>query len=211
MSMYPTWLTHRQIDDDEHLGAAFVRDDWPPPDPIELVDPDARWPERFALRAAEISDALGDVLRRIEHVGSTSVPGLPAKPIIDIDVHVDDSGDEASYVPPLERLGYLLVIREPWWNRHRMLITPDRSANVHVFPADAPEPLRHLLFRDWLRGHPADRDLYAAAKRALAASTAATPQEYNLAKNDVIDDIYERIFAVPPSSHPAWPTSPSAK
>lgn len=205
---YPAELTRRHVDGDDVGRTPFVRDDWPPTTPIEIVEPDPAWPARFEQLRGRLAGALGDVARRIEHVGSTSVPGLPAKPIIDVDVHVQDTEAEEAYVPALERMGATLVIREPWWNGHRMLITPGGAANVHVFPADAPEPLRHLLFRDWLRTHPADRELYARAKRDLAVSTAESPVDYNLAKNEVIDDIYGRVFAVEPASHPAWPDGP---
>lgn len=158
-----------------------------------------------------MSAVLGGVAQRVEHVGSTSAPGLPAKPIIDIDVWVDDTEDEGRYVPALERLGYVLVLREPWWNGHRMLThAVDPPINLHVFPATAPEPLRHLLFRDWLRTHHGDRQLYADTKRCLAVSTSEHPGDYNLAKNQVIDDIYTRIFSVPPTEHPAWPPTASA-
>lgn len=84
-------------------------------------------------------------------------------------------------------------------------VGPDDGINLHVFPVGAPETLRHLLFRDWLRSHPDDRDLYAATKRDLAESTAASPEDYSLAKNTVIDAVYERIFSAPPSAHPSWP------
>jgi GrpB-like predicted nucleotidyltransferase (UPF0157 family) len=93
------------------------------------------------------------------------------------------------------RSGYRLVLREPWWYGHRMLVSPAADVNLHVWPRDAPEPIRHRLFRDWLRSHPQDRDLYATAKQRLARDTADRPDHYSLAKNDVIDDIYTRIFA----------------
>lgn len=126
------------------------------------------------------------------------MPGLAAKPIIDIDLLVEDTTDESRYVPALETLGYRLVLREPWWHGHRMLVSTAEDVNLHVWPQDAPEPVRHRLFRDWLRSHPEDRELYATTKRRLARNTADRPGDYNLAKNDVIDAIYARIFATPP-------------
>ncbi|MDY0910788.1 GrpB family protein [Microbacterium sp. CFBP9034] len=174
-------------------------------DPILVVEPDPAWPDIYRREADRVVAVLGDEVIQIEHVGSTSVPGLPAKPIIDIDLQVHDSEAEQTYVPALEQAGYTHVLREPWWNGHRMLVSEDGQINPHVFPAGAPEPLRHLLFRDWLRAHPDDRELYGATKRALAASTVDDPDSYNLAKNDVIDEIYSRIFSVPPDAHPAWP------
>lgn len=203
---YPKALTERQIGRPDE---GWIGDAKPPSDPIRLSDPNPAWPAWFAREAARINGALGQTARRVEHVGSTSVPGLPAKPIIDIDVWVSDSDREDEYVPALNEIGYTLVLREPWWNGHRMLIpahieTCSTRVNLHVFPVNAPEPLRHLLFRDWLRIHDDDRDLYAAAKRRLADATADDPGRYNLAKNEVIDDIYTRIFALPPTAHPAW-------
>lgn len=205
MSFYPPEITERHVGNPEQQLAGWVGGATPPSQPIVIVDPDPAWPSWFAGEAARVIDVLGDVAIRIEHVGSTAVAGLPAKPIIDIDLHVADSAAENSYVPTLVNSGYRLILREPWWNGHRMLVGPAGRFNLHVFPVGAPEPLRHLLFRDWLRTHPGDRELYASTKRELAESTATNPDAYNLAKNTVIDDIYTRIFSVPPTSHPAWP------
>ena len=80
-----------------------------------------------------IRNALGELALEVEHVGSTSVPGLPAKPIIDIDLIVPDSGDEASWLPPLERAGFVLKVREPWWYEHRCLRFDDPRCNLDVF------------------------------------------------------------------------------
>jgi GrpB-like predicted nucleotidyltransferase (UPF0157 family) len=202
---YPLEITERQVGTAEQHIAGWVGGATPASQPIVIVDPDVAWPSWFKAEAARIVELLGETVIRIEHVGSTSVPGLPAKPIIDIDMQVADSAAEDTYVPPLARSEYRLVLREPWWNGHRMLVGPDGRFNLHVFPVGAPEPLRHLLFRDWLRSHPDDRELYASVKRELAESTAANPEAYNLAKNTVIDEIYARIFSAPPESHPAWP------
>lgn len=202
---YPPELTERRVGDEDHQLARWVGDNAPSTDPIVIVDPDPAWPTEYARAAASIVSTLGEAVISIEHVGSTSVPGLPAKPIIDIDVQVADSAREDGYVPALEAAGYRHVLREPWWNGHRMLVRADGGVNLHVFQAGSPEPLRHLLFRDWLRTHEDDLMLYAAAKRRLAAETADDPDSYNLDKNAVIDDIYTRIFTAPPRSHPAWP------
>ncbi len=96
-------------------------------------------------------------------------------------------------MPALAAAGFRLVLREPWWYGHRMLVASAGDINLHVWPTGAPEPIRHRLFRDWLRSHPEDRELYASAKRRLAAETGSG--DYSLAKNDVTDQIYERIFA----------------
>jgi GrpB-like predicted nucleotidyltransferase (UPF0157 family) len=162
---------------------------------IVIEDYDPAWADRFAAARSSLRDVLGGLVVNVEHVGSTSVPGLAAKPIIDIDLVIEDTTEEARYLAPLERLGYRLVLREPWWYGHRMLVGPDEDVNLHVWPRGAPEPVRHTLFRDWLRSHPGDRDLYARTKRRLARDTAQQPGDYSLAKNDVIDAIYARIFA----------------
>jgi GrpB-like predicted nucleotidyltransferase (UPF0157 family) len=133
---------------------------------LTISDHDSSWPQAATEVCLRISEALGDVALRVDHVGSTSVPDLPAKPIMDVCVVVPDPGDEATYVPVLEGTGLVLVVREPWWQGHRMFRLPTPRANVHVFGPDAAEPVRMRVFRDWLRTHPADRDRYAAAKLA---------------------------------------------
>jgi GrpB-like predicted nucleotidyltransferase (UPF0157 family) len=202
---YPREILERHVGDEDHQAIRWVDGVPAEFDPIVIVDPDPSWPAEYERESERILAALGGLVVRIEHVGSTSVPGLPAKPIVDIDVQVPDSADEDAYVPALVGAGYRHVLREPWWNGHRMLVRTDGGVNLHVFQAGSPEPLRHLLFRDWLRSHPDDRDLYAAAKRRLAVETADDPDSYNLDKNAVIDDIYSRIFSVPPQQHAAWP------
>jgi len=138
MSLYPREVTQRQVGDPDQLAAGWVGGAKPPDQPIVIVEPDAAWPAEFAIAADRVRSLLGDTALRIEHVGSTSVPGLPAKPIIDIDLHVADTAAEDAYVPVLEKEGYRLVLREPWWNGHRMLVGPNGRVNLHVFPADAP-------------------------------------------------------------------------
>jgi GrpB-like predicted nucleotidyltransferase (UPF0157 family) len=162
---------------------------------VVVEDHDPAWADRFAVAGSAIREVLGDLVGDLHHVGSTSVPGLAAKPIIDIDLIVADTADESRYVPALQTLRYRLLLREPWWYGHRMLISHAEDVHLHVWPRTAPEPVRHRLFRDWLRSHPDDRELYASAKRRLARETADRPGDYSLAKNDVIDDIYSRIFA----------------
>jgi GrpB-like predicted nucleotidyltransferase (UPF0157 family) len=128
----------------------------------------------------------------LEHVGSTSVPGLSAKPIIDMVLAVTDSADEASYVRPLEEKGYTLRIREPDWYEHRLLKSPEIAGNLHVFSAGCPEIERMVLFRDWLRTHDEDRLLYEATKRELAARTWRYVQNYADAKSEVVLTILGR-------------------
>ncbi len=129
---------------------------------------------------------------RIEHAGSTSVPGLVAKPVIDIVLVVSDSADESAYLPALESAGYSLRIREPNWYEHRMFKGPDTDVNLHVFSLGCPEVERMLLFRDWLRGSPADRDLYARTKLKLAEQEWEHVQDYADAKTAVVEEILAR-------------------
>jgi GrpB-like predicted nucleotidyltransferase (UPF0157 family) len=202
LTQYPEDVTRRFHGSPEQLAAALVGEPpraWDSVVVIEAYDP--VWAERFAAARALVGAALGGLVAGIEHVGSTSVPGLAAKPIIDIDLLLQDTADELRYVPALEKQGYRLVLREPWWHGHRMLVSAAEDVNLHVWPLGAPEPVRHRLFRDWLRSHPGDRDLYASAKRRLARDTAHRPGDYSLAKNEVIDDIYTRIFAADSDVH----------
>ncbi|QNE36559.1 GrpB family protein [Leifsonia shinshuensis] len=166
----------------------------PPPEPVVIVEYDPGWPERAAALAADIRAALGDRVLGLEHVGSTSVPGLAAKDVIDLDLTLADSRDEAAYLPALESIGYRLTIREPSWHEHRCLTRMSGPrANLHVWSPDSPELVRHRIFRDWLRTHPDDRERYVDAKRAAIPGADAV-QEYNLRKQAVIREIYDRAF-----------------
>ena len=133
----------------------------------------------------------------MEHVGSTSVRGLAAKPRIDILLVVASSADEQSYVPALERAGYTLVIREPAWHEHRALKGSGVDLNLHVHTIGCSEIERMLRFRNWLRTHPEDRQLYLATKRELAAREWAYTQEYADAKGNVVEQILARAGAPP--------------
>ena len=157
--------------------------------PVLLVDHRPEWPALYAREEARIRRALGDRALLVEHVGSTSVPGLAAKPIIDIVLAVPDSATEASYVPPMEAAGWVLRIREPDWFEHRMLKGPDTDINLHVFGDACPEVERMLRFRDRLRASDADRERYLAAKRALAGRRWRYVQDYADAKSGVIAEI----------------------
>jgi len=161
------------------------------PGGIMLAAYDPAWAARYEREAATIRAALGAIALRVEHVGSTAVPGLVAKPIIDILVVVYDSSREGTYLPELERAGYVLRVREPAFHEHRMLRTPGADVHVHVYPADSAEIGRMLGFRDRLRRSARDRDAYAAAKRRLASRPWKSMQHYAEAKSPVI----ERILA----------------
>jgi len=157
--------------------------------PITHCEYDPTWPELFSREERRIRKALGDRVIRLEHVGSTSVPGLAAKPIIDILLVVADSGDESSYVPALEAQGYVLRIREVEWYQHRLLNGPDTNINLHVFSAGAAEIDRMLTFRDLLRTNAETRELYARTKHELARRTWKYVQNYADAKSEIIQQI----------------------
>jgi GrpB-like predicted nucleotidyltransferase (UPF0157 family) len=159
---------------------------------IPIVEYDPRWPELFAREADRIRSVLGSEALRIEHVGSTSVPGLAAKPVIDLLLAVADSAREVAYAPALEAAGYALRIRELDWYEHRMFKGPDTDINLHVFSSGCAEIDRMLLFRDWLRSNAADRDLYARTKLALAQKDWTEVQHYADAKTAVVAEITAR-------------------
>lgn len=160
---------------------------------IEIAEYDPRWPELFEREAKRVREALGPRALRIEHTGSTSVPGLAAKPVIDMLLEVSNSADESAYVPALERAGYVLRIREADWHEHRMFNGPDTEVNLHVFSSGCKEMGRILAFRDHLRSNSADRDLYSRTKIALAQKEWKYVQNYADAKTEVIREIMRRI------------------
>jgi GrpB-like predicted nucleotidyltransferase (UPF0157 family) len=179
--------------DEQRLCGIWVQEPPRLDGPVRLADYDPRWPVWYEREAARIRSVLGQRVMLLEHVGSTSVPGLAAKPIIDIVLVVADPADEASYLTPLEQAGYRLVIREPGWHQHRVLKGPDTDINLHVHPPASPEIGRHLRFRDWLRANPADRELYERVKRQLASRHWTYVQQYADAKTEVIAAIMGRI------------------
>jgi GrpB-like predicted nucleotidyltransferase (UPF0157 family) len=157
--------------------------------PIVIADYDPAWPERFRQEDVRIRAALGEVALSVEHIGSTSVPGLAAKPIVDILLVVEDSGDEASYLPAMEEAGYVLRVREPDFDEHRMFRTPEKDVHVHVFSAGSPEIERYLLLCDRLRQNEGERELYAQTKRELAKRDWPTMEHYAEAKTEVVEGI----------------------
>jgi GrpB-like predicted nucleotidyltransferase (UPF0157 family) len=180
---------------DEDLQEVWVTELKPLNTPITLAEYDPEWPRLFAREADRIRAVLGDTVRRIEHVGSTSVPGLAAKPIIDIVVLVPDSADEPSYATALEAAGYVLTIREPKWFEHRVFKGPDTNINLHVYTFGEPEADKMVRFRDWLRANNADRDRYADVKRELAQRTWRHMQHYANAKTAIVQEIMQRADA----------------
>ncbi|MDQ2931053.1 MAG: GrpB family protein [Gemmatimonadota bacterium] len=165
------------------------------PQAIELVPYDPRWPRIFDSESGRIRSSLGSLALSLEHVGSTSVPGLIAKPIIDICLVVLDSSREDAYLAKLEDIGYAVSVREPEWFEHRMLQRTAPEVNLHIFSADCAEVARMRLFRDWLRGAPEDVRLYAETKPRLAKRTWASVQEHADAKSDIVAEISTRAEA----------------
>ena len=152
---------------------------------IVIADHDPAWAERFLVERARIVAALGERALRIEHVGSTSVPGLAAKPIVDILVEVAALDDSAG----LAGAGYVLRVRE---EGHRMYRTPELDVHVHVWPSGSPNIGADLAFRDRLRSSPEDRAAYEALKRSLASRDWPDMNHYAEAKGPLIREILAR-------------------
>jgi GrpB-like predicted nucleotidyltransferase (UPF0157 family) len=156
---------------------------------IVLVVSNADWASMFLAQEKQISQALGAVALRIEHIGSTSVPGLVAKPILDILLVVENSADEGAYLPALERAGFQLRVREPEFDEHRMVRTPDRSVHIHIYSEGSMEIDRYLIFRNRLRSSADDRLRYESVKRRLAEMDWSDINEYAEAKSEVVESI----------------------
>lgn len=161
---------------------------------IVIANYDPSWPDKFQKHAALIMRALGSRALSIEHVGSTSVPGLAAKPIIDVVVVVEDSSDENAYLPALLAAGYVLRVREPDWHQHRMLRTPELDVHVHIFSSGCVEIGRMVAFRDHLRRNAGDCRRYEALKRALAKRDWADMQAYANAKTELVEEIIAKAL-----------------
>jgi GrpB-like predicted nucleotidyltransferase (UPF0157 family) len=162
-------------------------------DPVEVVDYDPGWRDTFALWRARLAQALRMTARRIEHVGSTAVPGLAAKPVVDIQVSVPDVDDESAFAPALEGLGLQLRYRHHGlgWRYFRPRPGLPRDVQVHVCTAGSTWERRHLLFRDYLRAHPDAAHAYADVKHRVAADHHLDRIGYNDAKGPFIDETLE--------------------
>ncbi|KAG5983248.1 hypothetical protein E4U55_000472 [Claviceps digitariae] len=164
---------------------------------LAIVDPDPSWPDKFQTLKTRIQQALGPKALCISHVGSTSIPGLPAKDIIDVDLTVADARRENDYIPALEAAGFQWISYEPAWHNHHFLVCYEPMTNLHVFSEGCPELVRHLMFREYILTHDAERALYVAAKRE-ASEMATRPGEagmqYNLRKEATIRDILQRMW-----------------
>jgi GrpB-like predicted nucleotidyltransferase (UPF0157 family) len=177
---------------EDQILAVTIGERQPLNNTVYLAPYNPAWPSLFIQLKKRIQEELTDDVLLLEHVGSTSVPGISAKPIIDIVLAVADSSDEASYVKRLERIGFQLRIREPDWHQHRMLKFSDPDANLHVFSVGCEEIERMLLFRDWLREHADDKLRYEYKKQELAARTWKYTQNYADAKSEVVQEILAR-------------------
>lgn len=179
---------------DEELGRALVHGLQPVR--VELVEYDPTWPQTYAAVAGRLRGVLGERVLRIEHIGSTSVPGLAAKPVIDVVVGLTDPDDEGAYLPDLLGDGWDLRVREPG---HRCLRGSAGAfgANLHCYADGSAEIVRHLAFRDRLRTHSDERRRYEERKRALAGREWGDMNHYADAKGPVIDEIIARADGPP--------------
>ena len=183
-------------DTDEEMAAARVSGTITPHNAtIMLARHDPKWSMQYVAEERKIQAALGVAALVVEHVGSTSIPGIPAKPTIDILLAVRDSTDERAYVPALEAQGYRLHIREPDWHQHRLLKGDRPSVNLHVFTVGSNEIARMVAFRDRCRSHPEERALYQRTKLELASRVWRHVQHYANAKGEVIEEIIARALA----------------
>lgn len=177
---------------DEYLAAVTIGTRKPLNSSIHLAPHDPLWGSKYLVLANRVRDALAEKALLLEHVGSTSVPGLSAKPVIDIVLAVSDSSDEPSYVPALENQEFVLRVREPDWFKHRLFGYPHIDSNLHVFTFGCEEIDRMLVFRDWLRTHEDELRRYENAKRELASRTWKHVQNYADAKSGVVREILGR-------------------
>jgi GrpB-like predicted nucleotidyltransferase (UPF0157 family) len=162
-----------------------------PGEPVEIVPYDPDWPGQYARWRELLTRALGPAALRAEHVGSTSIPGLAAKPVIDVQISVADVADEASYLPPLDAVGLQLRSTDEVHRFLRPYPPHPRAVHVHVCGTGSEWEHDHLLFRDYVRAHPAARDAYAEAKLAAARTWADDRWAYTEAKTGIILDILD--------------------
>jgi GrpB-like predicted nucleotidyltransferase (UPF0157 family) len=186
----------------EDLAKITVGELQPLAAPIVFIESNPEWPTLYAREETRIRAILGDRVVRIAHTGSTSIPGLAAKPIIDITMLVADVLDEDAYARDLEAGGYVLRIREqePDWYDHRVFKGPDTNVNLHIFSDGCVEWDRMVGFRDWLRSHDDDLALYEGTKRDLLTREWQYVQDYADAKSTVVEDIMSRAGL--PGPHP---------
>jgi GrpB-like predicted nucleotidyltransferase (UPF0157 family) len=166
--------------------------------PLSIEPPNPAWPQHFQALESRISSALGPTAVSISHVGSTSVPNLPAKAVIDIDITVPDPTAEGDYVPALEAAGFQFILREPEWFEHRFFaMSEPHHCNLHVFKPGAAELVRHQIMKEWLTAHDDERELYARTKieaAGLSNGLGETVTQYNHRKEQVIREILDRAL-----------------
>ena len=165
-------------------------------EPIELSPYDPSWPAAFEHERVLIAPILGPNAIRIEHMGSTSIPGLPAKPIIDVIVLVDDLAAARSAIPALEATGYSFWADNPDKSKLFLVrglpLAPHRTHHLHIYD-NADEVDRHLIFRDRLRARPDLRDAYLALKTDLASRFRTDREAYTNHKTDFIDGVVRAV------------------
>jgi GrpB-like predicted nucleotidyltransferase (UPF0157 family) len=168
---------------------------------IEIVAYDIAWPASFAEEAAAIRCALGADALRIEHVGSTAVEGLSAKPVIDIQVSVQTLDEPHRFLAPLSGLGYVHVPLGAFDQVYPFFQKPatwPSTHHVHLCAAGSGEERNHLLFRDALRAHPNIAEAYVALKRELASrhrgTTLQSREAYSLSKTAFVKGVLERAW-----------------
>lgn len=165
--------------------------------PISIEPYNPEWPAHFEHVKSTIAAALGETALCISHVGSTSVPGLPAKAVLDIDLTVPDTTAEADYIPALERAGFEFLLREQWYMHRFLVLSNPYHVNLHVFPPDSAELVRHLIMKEWLTNHEGDKQLYARTKTEAAGVSVELGEDvmqYNARKEKVILEILDRAY-----------------
>jgi GrpB-like predicted nucleotidyltransferase (UPF0157 family) len=172
-------------------------------DPVALAEPTVEWAQRYEQIRDRLAAALVSAVR-IEHVGSTSVPGLAAKPVIDVQISVPDIDHEVAYAPQIEALGWPMRARERAAG-HRYFRDPagtPRRVHIHVCQAGSEWERKHLLFRDYLRGHPERAHAYEALKRAASERYATNRLAYTEAKGPFIEETLALAEAW--AAHTGW-------
>ena len=164
---------------------------------VRIVDHQLAWPALALQEMARIKDVLGPVAIRLDHIGSTAVPGLAAKPVLDLQLSVSEFDLQGRYRPLLERLGYLFVpgTDAPGLQFFAKPATRPRSHHLHVCQADGPDARRHLAVRDFLRTHPAEVARYGALKRGLVAAAPEDRIAYIAGKAPYMEDLERRALA----------------
>ena len=171
------------------------------PRTLVIVDYDPAWVEMFEAEKTRILGVIGDKILAIEHIGSTSVPGLGAKPIIDILIGLRDLSDAALCIAPVESLGYDYITKfeniMPFRRYFRKVRSDgEHTHHIHMVAISHDFWTRHLLFRDYLRTHPDDAAAYEKVKRELASQfTGETVNDYADAKSEIINAIMEKARA----------------